>query len=159
MTTKINTTRFGEISVEPSQIITFSKGIPGFEKLKRWMLFHELNEKGEQVNGVVVHLQSVDDASVSLPLTEPSMFGFNYVLELSDSEVAELKLDDPSDIVILVTLSNKNVLPALIKAEKKAGTDIFVNISAPLLINSKSRIGIQKALNLEKADTKIVIKA
>jgi flagellar assembly factor FliW len=105
---------------------------------------------------VVVHLQSVEDPKVSLSLTDPGLFGFNYELVLSDSEVAELKLEDPSDAVVLATLSNKDV--AQPNAKTQSGADVFVNISAPILINSKSRIGIQKVLDLNAANSRVVIK-
>jgi flagellar assembly factor FliW len=150
-------TRFGKINVDPAQIITFSKGIPGFEKLTKWMLFHEVDEHGKWISNVVVHLQSIEDPDISLSLTDPGLFGFNYELVLSDSDVAELKLEDPSDAVVLATLSNKNV--TLPNAKTQSGADVFVNISAPILINSKSRIGIQKVLDLNTANSSVVIKA
>lgn len=140
---KLNT-RFGELSIDSSQIITFPRGIPGFENSKQWTLFHELNEQGGPVSGVVIHLQSVDDEEVSLPLTEPNLFGFNYELVLTDSEVAELKLEDPNDILVLTTLSAKNVVPQSDGAMPAA--NMYANISAPILINTKSRIGVQKIL-------------
>lgn len=140
---KLNT-RFGELSIDSSQIITFPRGIPGFETCTQWTLFHELNETGGPVSGVVIHLQSIDDEAVSLPLTEPNLFGFNYELVLTDSEVAELKLEDPNDILVLTTLSSKNVVPQ--SGETMPAANMFANISAPILINTKSRIGVQKIL-------------
>lgn len=149
---KLNT-RFGELDIDSSQVITFPNGLPGFEACKSWAFFHELNDKGEPVNGVVIHLQSMDDANVSLPLTEPNLFGFNYQLVLSDSEVEALKLEDPSDVLVLTTLSAKN--------DGAQGTDaastanMYANISAPILINIKTRIGMQKILSGKK-DSKVV---
>lgn len=140
---KLNT-RFGELCIDSSQIITFPRGIPGFEACTQWTLFHELNEQGGTVSGVVVHLQSVDDENVSLPLTEPNLFGFNYELVLTDSEVAELKLEDPNDILVLTTLSSKNIVPQ--SGETMPAANMYANISAPILINTKSRIGVQKIL-------------
>lgn len=131
-------TRFGELHVDPSQVITFPRGIPGFEKDTRWKLFHEVDEHGNWVSGVIVHLQSLDDNEVTLALTDPTMFGFNYELVLSDSEVAELKLEDPSDVLVLVGLAAKGGGPA--------STNMYANISAPFLINTKSLIGMQKVL-------------
>lgn len=140
---KLNT-RFGELSIDSSKIITFPRGIPGFEDCTRWTLFHELDDQGEPVSGMVVHLQSLDDENVSLPLTEPNLFGFNYELVLTDSEVAELKLKDPADILVLTTLSVKNV--ASQGTDVTPAANMFANISAPILINTQSRIGMQKIL-------------
>jgi len=153
---KLNT-RFGEVTVDSSKIITFPKGIPGFEANTKWTLFHELDEKGEMVSGVVVHLQSLDDGAVALPLTDPALFGFNYELELSDSEAAELKIEDAADVVVLATLSPKDG-----QTPNAVGTptsNVFANISAPILINTKSRIGLQKIIAGDSAMVNVVIKA
>lgn len=137
-------TRFGELNVDPSQVINFPRGIPGFENSTRWKLFHEIDEQGNWVSGAVVYLQSLDDGEVSLPLTDPAMFGFSYDLVLSDSEVAELKLEDPSDVLVLTTLSARDTPTG--NSRRPAISDMYVNISAPILINTQSRIGIQKLL-------------
>lgn len=137
-------TRFGELNVDPSQVITFPRGIPGFENCTRWMLFHEVDEKGNWKNGVVVYLQSLDDGDVALPLTDPTLFGFNFDLVLSDSEVAELQLDDPADVLVLTTLSVRNGFSG--NVAHATMTDMYANISAPILLNIKSRVGMQKTL-------------
>lgn len=145
-------TRFGELEVDSSQVITFPRGIPGFEKSTQWMLFHELDEQGNWKNGVVVYLQSIDEGDVALPLTDPALFGFNFELVLSDSEVAELKLEDPSDVMVLTTLSVKN---KMVGGGHPSFADMYANISAPILINTKSRIGMQKmvAANESRVDS------
>lgn len=137
-------TRYGELNIDQSQVIVFPRGIPGFENNTRWKLFHEVDEQGNWVSGTVVYLQSVDDGNVSLPLTNPALFGFNYDLVLSDSEAAELKLEDPNDILVLTTLSIKDT-PAS-AGRRPTAADMYTNISAPILINAKSRIGLQKTL-------------
>ena len=144
---KVNT-RFGELSVDPAQVNIFPKGIPGFEKNTRWKLFHEVDDQGNLANGMVVHLQSIDDGDVSLPLTDPALSGFSYNLTLTDSEIAELELEDPSDVVVLTVLSVKNDTPQ--NGYKKVTGNMYANISAPILINTKSRIGIQKILSNSK---------
>ncbi len=147
-------TRFGELEVNPSQMIVFPHGVPGFEQSTRWMLFHEIDEQGNWANGMVVYLQSLDDGDVALPLTDPTLFGFNYELSLSDDEVAELKLEEPGDVMVLTTLSVR-------ASAENSGTrpgiaDMYANIAAPILINAKSRIGLQKILSGKKAGQVLV---
>lgn len=141
---KVNT-RFGELSVDPSQIVTFPRGLPGFEKSKRWKLVHEIDEQGNSLNGVVVHLQSIDDGEVSLSLTDPTLFGFNFDLVLSDSEAAEIGLEDPADVMVLTTLSRRDSVSGDIRKQPSMA-DTYANIAAPILINVKSRLGMQKVL-------------
>lgn len=144
---KVNT-RFGELSVDPDQIITFPKGLPGFEKNTRWKLFHEVDDQGNLVNGLVVHLLSIDDGDVSLPLTDPALSGFSFNLALTDSEITGLEIENPSDVVVLAVLSVKNDAPE--NGLKKVTGNMYANISAPILINTKSRIGMQKILSGNK---------
>lgn len=143
LTIKLNT-RFGEIEVDSSRIITFPNGLPGFANNKRWTLFHEVDDKGEMVSGVVIHLQSLDDEKVTLPLTYPNLFGFNFELVLTDDEVTTLKMEDPNDILVLATLSING--EAQLGGKAIPPENMFANISAPILINTKSMIGIQKIL-------------
>lgn len=150
---KLNT-RFGELEVDPSRIITFPNGIPGFENCTRWTLFHELNDKGEPVSGVVIHLQSLDNEKVTLSLTEPNLFGFDFELLLTDEEVATLKVESSQDVLVLTTLSEKAVTAQALAAKDVVSKiyvptspeDMYANLSAPILINIKSRIGMQKIL-------------
>jgi len=111
-----------------------------------WKLFHEIDESGNWVGGVVIHLQSIDDGDVSLALTDPTLFGFNYDLVLSDSEAAELKLEDPLDIMVLTALSARSNAVPQQHGRKLIMENMYANISAPILINTKSRIGMQKIL-------------
>ncbi|OGS92273.1 MAG: hypothetical protein A2Z95_01340 [Gallionellales bacterium GWA2_60_18] len=138
---KVNT-RFGELSINPSQVITFPGGIPGFEDCTRWKLLHEVDEQGEPVAGIVVHLQALDDGAVSLSLTDPGVFGVSCQLVLTDDEATTLKLEDPNDLLVLMTLSARE------EARQQEGgmklESMYVNIAAPILINTRSRIGMQK---------------
>lgn len=145
-------TRFGELSIDPCKIITFPRGIPGFEKNTQWALFHEVDDNGNRVSGVVIHLLSIDDGNVALPLTDPSLFGFSYEFELSDSEVAELKVEDQNDLLVMATMSaNKE---ASLGKDLPPAANVYANISMPILINTRSRIGIQKLLVDKKARVK-----
>lgn len=137
----INSTRFGQFEVDPSTILKFPRGIPGFETSTEWKLLYEEDDEGKPKAGVVIHMQSLTDPDAALPLAEPSVFGFNYEFVLSDEELAVLQLEDPADLAVLVVLSNRNPQP---QNQPTPIKDIFANISAPILINTKSRFGMQK---------------
>lgn len=137
----INSTRFGQLEVDPSTVLNFPHGIPGFESSTVWKLLHEVDDQGAPRNGIVFHMQSLVDPDVALPLADPAVFGFNYDFVLSDSELAELQLEDTADLAVLVVLSNKNPTP---QKGPVSIQDVFANIAAPILLNLKSRIGMQK---------------
>lgn len=137
----ISSTRFGQLDVDPSTVIKFPRGIPGFETSTDWKLLYEENDNGSPSAGVVFHMQSLSAPDVRLSLADPGVFGFNFEFVLSDSEIAELKLEDPSDLAVLVALSNKNPSP---ENRLISIPDVYANIAAPILINIKSRIGMQK---------------
>lgn len=137
----VSSTRFGQMEVDPATVLKFPRGIPGFETSTDWKLFYEQDENGKPKAGIVFHLQSLSDPDATLPVADPMVFGFNYEFVMSDSELAELKLDDPANLAVLVVLSSKNPLP---QNHPVSMQDIFANISAPILVNVKSRLGMQK---------------
>lgn len=138
----LNSTRLGQLDVDEGTAISFPRGIPGFENSVQWKLFHEEDDSGAPKAGVVFLMQSLNDPDVTLPVTDPSVFGINYEFVLSDSEIAELQLEDADDLAVLVVLTQKNKVPQMSSAVPVE--NVGANLSAPLLINAKSRKGMQK---------------
>jgi len=125
-------TQFGLQEINPESIINFPDGLPGFEDLKQFKLFHE---EGVET---LFYMQSLDDAEVQLPLVDPDHFQVNYEISLSDDEMAKLQLDDPADATVLVTVA---------KTDDTADNGLHANFMGPIVINTKARTGLQKALN------------
>lgn len=123
----IDSPRFGTLSVEPSRIIEFPRGLAGFEDCRRFTLFHP---EGTELRYFI--LQSLDDPAVAFHITDPARFDFGYEITLSDEEAAELQLTDPAQAVVVVILA-------------KDGDDapLRANLNAPLIINLESRRGLQ----------------
>lgn len=140
----ISSTRFGDITINPDTVITFPRGIPGFENCVRWTLLRELADEGQNPAGVVYLLQSLDDPDVTLPVADPTLFGFNYEFVLADAETNELKLEDPSDLAVLVALSAKAKVP---QADNRVPlSNWHANVAAPILLNIRSLVGAQKIM-------------
>ena len=97
---KIDTTRFGELEINPDAILTFPRGLTGLENCKRYQLLHEMHE--DKTSPVVHYLQSLDDAAVAFSIVDPALFGFNYELTLSDEEEALLQADNSTDLAVLL---------------------------------------------------------
>ena len=147
---KVQTHLFGEVNVSEDKIITFPKGLIGdfFEGKTTFMLIHE--EDKNQQNHFSYTLQSVEDGECALQIINPTVFGFHYELELTDEENALLKNPQSEDVIFMQTIYK--VEP--ISGESNSKGSLATNLRAPLIINVKERVGIQKLI--EKMNTDVV---
>ena len=138
---KFHSTQFGMQEVDPESILTFPKGMPGFEGSTRYKLFHD-----DQEQQVVVHwLQSIDEPDVAFALVDPAVFGLNYEFVLTDEEEQLLKMESVDDIAVLLIAYKPQP-----DADSKA--NINANINGPIVLNMRSRLGLQKILVGPEAD-------
>ena len=132
---KIQSSLFGIQEIDPESTLTFPRGIAGFENCTRFKLFHE--DKAPQP--IVHYLQSLDDPDLALSLVDPATFGLNYELLLTDEETELLKLEGTEHVAVL--------LVAYKAAEGQVpGQNVAANINGPIILNTQSRIGLQKVL-------------
>ena len=94
MPEKIETTRFGEFTVNDEDIIHFPKGVPGFETHKKWAL------AGED-DSPIKWLQSMADGDVALPVVIPQIIKTNYNARLPEGEIAVLEASEVGDMALL----------------------------------------------------------
>lgn len=126
---------FGHIDVDPDTILSFPRGLPGFEQHTRFALIHEVGDTAEVPTSYT--LQSLDDPMVAFQIVDPAAFGFNYELEISDDESALLQVASPDDLAVMI---------ALLRREDPS-KQIEANFRAPMIINTATRIGLQKVIN------------
>ncbi|GKU23555.1 flagellar assembly protein FliW [Clostridium folliculivorans] len=130
---KLETKYHGILNYEEDDIITFAKGLPGLQDLKKFILvdFEE--------NPIFKILHSVEDEEVGLVTVSPFDFINEYEFELKDSIVERLTIKDSNEILVLntVTLSSKV-------------ENITTNLKAPIIINTKSKLGEQIIIDNEK---------
>ena len=131
---KIESPVFGTLEVSDDRIIEFPAGLPGFDDCHRFTLIHE-----EGAAGQVVQLQSLDQPEVVLSIAGPETLGISYDFTLSDAEVDTLRLTRPEDVVVAVVIRRAGDEG---KGPSEAG--LRANFIAPLVINTASRIGMQK---------------
>lgn len=129
---KIDIERFGlkEVPVDPETLFTFAEGIAGFEDCKHFKVFHEEGKP------TVFWLQSVDQTDVQFPIVAPEVVDVEYQIELSDADCALLELDSADDATVVV----------IVYRDEAAGGKIAANTRSPLILNLKSRKGMQKIL-------------
>jgi flagellar assembly factor FliW len=114
------------------RVIEFPAGLAGFEELRRFSLFHP-ETVGDAPPRYFI-LQSLDDSAIAFHIADPELFGFNYEIKLLDDEIAALELSDPADVAVVVILVKENL---------SGGTPLRANLKAPLIINLRTRRGIQ----------------
>ncbi|GHT89667.1 flagellar assembly factor FliW [Betaproteobacteria bacterium] len=130
---KVKTFLFGDVEVNPDLVIEFPQGLVNFESNKKFLLIHETDVSAEPVSFT---LQSLDDPNVAFQIIEPAALGFTYELGLNDEETTLLKLDKPEDVVVVVVLFK----------QQEAASGLAANLRAPLILNTKTKRGLQKVL-------------
>ncbi len=109
--------------------LTFRDGLVGLPELKRWILVDmdpPLPMKW---------LQSLDRVAFRVPVADPGFFHDDYGFEVRPSVLERLGVDDPQDLVVMV-----------IATVGEGGGSVSGNLSAPLMVNSKNRNGLQMVL-------------
>lgn len=132
---KVDTYLFGAVDVDPEKIVTFPQGLVGFEHCKRFMLVHE----NELDAAAPFTLQSLDDGSIAFMIVDPVVLGFNYELALTDAENALLQSPAAEEVI---------VMQVIYKKDRDGKTEIRPNLRAPLLINTRARVGLQKVMEV-----------
>lgn len=114
-------------------IITFDKGIPGFEEYKKFII---APFKGNEVFKV---LHSIDNEELGFILISPFEFMKEYEFELSASIIEQLKVENPEQVAVynLITL-NSDI--------KK----ITANLKAPIVVNVEKKLAHQVILSDER---------
>lgn len=137
---KINSASFGTHEIDPDSILTFPQGIPGFESCTRYKLFHE-----DKAQPVVYWLQSIDDPGVAFSVVDPARFGLNYEITLTDEEAGLLQVENAGDVAVMLIAYKP-------QADSAAGANVSANINGPILLNARTRLGMQKVLVGLEAD-------
>jgi flagellar assembly factor FliW len=120
----ISTTRFGLLTIDEGDVLTFIDGLIGMEECRRWVLL------GDGQNDALGWLQSLDRAEVALAVVSPRRFVPDYRVRVARRELEPLKLRGANDAQVLVIISH-------------AGGALAVNLKAPLVIHLAERLGRQ----------------
>jgi flagellar assembly factor FliW len=135
--------------VDPDKIITFPQGLTGFEDDHRFSLCHS-----DVPESKLFWLESLDHPDLTLTLIDPTVYGLNYAINLSDEEEALLQAKDPHQIIVFLVLA-KNAAPD----EKQPDPNqplVHANIAGPILINTDKRIAMQKVLFRSQMELNII---
>jgi len=127
----------GEMQYEENNIVTFNKGIPGFNELKKFILLDLQEYEPFKL------LQSLENDEISLIVTSPYEFFEDYEIKLGEETIKNLKIESSEQVMILTTVTlNSDV--------KK----ITTNLQGPIVINTSNNFGEQIILDNSKYKVK-----
>jgi len=132
--------------IDSEKVLTFPHGIPGFEKYTTYLVYHK-----EENDMSAYWLESTEQPEVTFTIVDPGQYGLSYDLELTEEERELLQAEGAEEIGVFMMLSKK----------ENAGVPspaLNANISGPVIINPRTRIGLQKVIRRTLVDTTIVQK-
>jgi len=128
---KVETKWFGTIEVGEEQILTFEKGIIGFEDWKKYTLIYDA-EKGVEESSIY-WLQAIDEPTLALPIMDPTLVyeGYDPIVE---DEIINTLGDNIADATLLVVCTV--TVPEKLE-------NMTINLKAPVIINMDTNRGVQ----------------
>jgi len=116
----------GTIEYQESDIITFNKGILGFEGLKKYILIDLKDYESFKL------LHSIEDDEIGMIVTSPYEFYKDYEITLNDSLINHLSIKSPEEVMIITTVT--------VNSDFKKTT---TNLQGPIIINTSNNLGEQ----------------
>ena len=134
----VNTLRFGEIEVEEEKIVHFKEGIPAFEDEHEFLIIPYDEESP------YYFMQSLKTPELAFLITTPFIFFPDYVIEIEDETLEELKIKNQEDVMLysLITIPNGSV------------RYMTANLLAPVVINPENMQAKQIVMEKTRYTTK-----
>lgn len=129
---KLDTKYHSGVEYEEKDIIYFKKGLPGFEDLKKFIVYPV------EENNIFSILQSIEQEKVGILVISPFTVCKDYEVKLTEEQISNLKIKSEEDVYVLNTVT--------INSDYK---EITTNLRAPIIINIKEEIGEQIILKNE----------
>lgn len=134
---EINSRIFGKIEIDDDKIITIPNGVLGFEKYTRYAIAFDSEQ--ESKNGIM-WLQCVDEPELAFPVMDPMFIVKDYKPVVEDEWLAPIgKFESDEELYILSVLTVPSDL-----------TKMTINLKAPIIINTSTRLGCQIIVNNEE---------
>lgn len=134
-------TRLGRRQVNADKVISFPRGLMGFEKMRSFVLL-EIQE------GLpLLLLQSTEDEKLGLLVADPYRFLPDFRLKIGDAEQSLLQVAGAADLSVLVTVS--------IPVGQPENTTL--NLAGPILINHVAHIGLQVPQTEGESPSRVLI--
>jgi flagellar assembly factor FliW len=132
----VTTTRFGDMQVDDSRVITFPKGLLGFPNFKEYVLL----EPGEDT--YFWWLQSIETPDLAFVVTDPSLFVSSYQVPVRPEQMGELGVKSLDDAQVFVIVNKRD-------------QTLTGNLQGPLVVNVRARTGEQLVLCDRRFTTRV----
>ena len=129
---KTQTKYFGEIDYTKEELLTFPKGLFGFENEQSFLLLPFSSA------GTLFSLQSVGSPELAFTLMHPFSLDASYAPVLSADELKALDVEKSEDLYYYVLCTVKDPVD-----------ESTINMKCPLAINPDTRYGLQVILEDE----------
>lgn len=126
---KIQTKFLGEVEIQQSEIITFKNGLPGFQEYTKYILL------GLDADLPIALLQSIEDEKIGFVVGFPFAFKPDYAFDLSEEDKEQLQIEEESEVATYTVITLKENF-----------VDSTINLLAPIIINTKQKLGKQIVL-------------
>jgi flagellar assembly factor FliW len=126
---EIQTSRFGTVSIQAEDVLTFPEGLLGFNELRQFVLLDDPSDE------IFAWLQSCEDQNIAFPILEPELFAPGFAVQLTKHDMEVLRLESTRGIrsFAIITIPQD---PTLMTA----------NLKAPIIINVTKRLARQCVL-------------
>ncbi|NNL68309.1 MAG: flagellar assembly protein FliW [Myxococcales bacterium] len=129
----IETTRFGRLEVDGSEAFRFG-GVPGFPNAERFVLMEHDHQPEE--GSVFAWMISLEIPDLAFVVADPWQFFPDYRPPLEPRHLKSIGVEAAEEFELLAMVSFQ-------------GGETSLNLAAPILINSRERIGAQVILEAE----------
>ena len=131
------TLRFGSLQYQEEDVILLPDGLIGMPQLSRWLVL----ELGDDMP--MKWFQSLERGDFGFPVTQPYFFMDDYEVPLSEANREAMANQTAEDLVTMI-----------ITTVHEDGASMTGNLMAPLMIDSRSRRGLQLTLDAQKYGTR-----
>ncbi len=121
---RIDTQRFGTLSLNSEQLFLFPQGLIGMETLRQWALLPDPE------NESVAWLQSASRGDRAIAVISPRAFFDDYRVHVTRRDLAALQMQPGAEIYVLTAVSGH------------VGK-LTTNLRSPFLLNLGRRLGCQ----------------
>ena len=118
MSLTIESSRFGQVEIDPTSVLEFPEGLIGLAGSRYAMI-------ADGPEAPFMWLQSLEDPALALPVTNPHRFFADFAVEVVDEDAERLGLDPSGAMDVYVTVR-----------AAPAPEDFTANLKAPILVSA-----------------------